>query len=680
MLTRSYSRLGVALSLLLLASLACNVFGPAPTPTPAIPPTPVPSPTPLPPIATISPTPAAIEYTPKFEAAECAFEIPAGAVVECGFLIVPEDRVGDVTDTIRLSVARYRSASATSTTAPILFLQGGPGSGAVMWSAGYYETFIRPLITRRDFIVFDQRGTGLSEPALNCGEVALVYLQDLHKNFSNQDRVGLYADALQKCHDRLVDEGANLSAYTTIASARDVSDLTQALGYTQVNLYGMSYGTRLAQTIMRDHPALVRSAVLDSVLPLEVKTYNNVAANADYALKALFATCAAHQECQTAYPNIEADFWSLVKQLDTMPITVTVAGPLGALPVTVSGRSLINTTIWALHSSFLIPLLPQAIEGIRSGDTEALEYALALPLESNSRLSIGLLASINCHEQVFATTPDELAADLAAFPLTEAYGLSAAYGSKDALFDICNFWKAAPLDDDDRRSLTSAIPTLILAGEFDPTTPQSYGEQLSNQIEQDYFFSFPGQGHTPSVSAQSECPLTIVRAFLDSPTHAPDASCIQTMNAWEFIVPLTGKSPIEFESFTNAEMGLTGLIPHGWTDIGVGFYNRNQSFLDHTQIGVQSDPVSAIIWLDWLNDNFAGTGLDAPPVDAGEQTINGRTWKFYTATFRSRPVDLAFTESGSRTWLVAIVSSANEHDALYTAIFLPVIAAVEATQ
>jgi pimeloyl-ACP methyl ester carboxylesterase len=39
------------------------------------------------------------------------------------------------------------------------------------------------------------------------------------------------------------------------------------LGYHQVNLWSISYGTRLALTVMRLSPSEVRSVVLDSTSP-----------------------------------------------------------------------------------------------------------------------------------------------------------------------------------------------------------------------------------------------------------------------------------------------------------------------------------------------------------------------------------------------------------------------------
>jgi pimeloyl-ACP methyl ester carboxylesterase len=76
-------------------------------------------------------------------------------------------------------------------------------------------------------------------------------------------------EAMLRCRDRLIQEGIDLSAYNSAASAADVNDLRIALGYDQVNLYGVSYGSRLALTVMRDYPGILRSVILDSTYPPE---------------------------------------------------------------------------------------------------------------------------------------------------------------------------------------------------------------------------------------------------------------------------------------------------------------------------------------------------------------------------------------------------------------------------
>ena len=129
------------------------------------------------------------------------------------------------------------------------------------------------------------------------------------------------------CHDRLVKSGINLNAFTTLENAADVHDLIRALGYQQVNLEGVSYGTRLALTVMRLYPADLRSVVLNSVLPPQVNAFTSIPRAAARAFDVLFQGCAADPYCNATYPHLQAVFYQLVADLNTTPITFQATPP-----------------------------------------------------------------------------------------------------------------------------------------------------------------------------------------------------------------------------------------------------------------------------------------------------------------------------------------------------------------
>jgi len=244
---------------MLFGLTACSI-GTTPEPTKAATPTVVaPEPT-----ATVEPTQ---EPVATFEEAPCPFEVPEGAMVECGFVVVPEDHSDPTGPTIRLAVAVLKDQSGEHQPDPVMLLTGGPGEKTVA-NGPALAPVLAPIHPNRDLILFDQRGVGLSEPALECPE----FVQALFDLLDEPDpNVALQArfDALMACRDRLMSEGHNLSAYNTVQNAADVDAIRVALGYDQVNLYGGSYGSLLAQATMRDHPEGIRSVAINSVLPLE---------------------------------------------------------------------------------------------------------------------------------------------------------------------------------------------------------------------------------------------------------------------------------------------------------------------------------------------------------------------------------------------------------------------------
>lgn len=669
-----------------LVSLACSLVA-RPSPTPTVLPTAVVEVTPTSeevepsPTNTAAPTavPVMVDYTSQFEEADCPFTIPVGAEVTCGFLIVPEDRYADAADTIRLAVAIYHSPAATQPNGPTLFLQGGPGSRSVTWSAAFYEVFINPLLVQGDMIFIDHRGSGLSEPSLDCDEIRDVFLQDFQEDWDDDTRASNYIEAFLGCKSRLIQAGANLRVYTTGHAAADIKDLITTLGYQQVNLYGASYGSRLGLAVMRHYPELVRAAVFDSIVPLEVKSYNDTTARANYALETLFAGCTADPRCTAAYPDLESNFYELLAQFDKEPIKIDVDDPDGGEPLnlTVSDATLLNALMWAMHTPEYVAQAPKMIDDIFRGDYEILELVESLPFAGLSNVNVGLRLSVECHDQIFPTTVEELEADISAYPPLADYGYSAIYGSADFLHTACGLWGAAPFDPVNNEPLRSDIPTLILAGQYDPTTPAYYGRQVAENLSRSHFFEFAGKGHTPSIGEADNCALAVALNFLAAPANRPNPPCLAELAQIPFFVPYDGAEPLALEPFTSPAYNLSGMVPAGWEPIENGFYNRNQFLGDPAQIGFQSSGVTPAEWLIFLEDFYQNVGLDAAPESAGSYESNGRVWLLYTAEAHNDRVDIALaTMSSGITWLVMMQSDPAERDAFYDGLFLPAIDAL----
>ncbi len=288
--------------------------------------------------------------------------------IDCGYLSVPEDRSQANSPMIRLHVAIIHNIDSGPVPDPVVILHGGPGGNALDMM-DYWLNVFRLVRRDHDLIVLDQRGVGYSEPSLNCPEAEQQWYQSWTENLSQREVDQRYAEGLQQCHDRLVAEGVNLAAYTSAANAADLEDLRQALDYDQWNLFGSSYGTRLALTIMRDFPAGVRSVVLDSVYPPQVDLYATLGVNAERALNLIFERCAADADCNQAHPDLKAAFYQLVDQLDAEPRTFRIlrSATDEAYKVTLNGDRLIWAFFQMLYMTDQVPLLPWRIETLQSG-------------------------------------------------------------------------------------------------------------------------------------------------------------------------------------------------------------------------------------------------------------------------------------------------------------------------
>src|SRR5262249_51446643 len=155
-----------------------------------------------------------------------------------------------------------------------------------------------------------------------CKETTALDYRTLDKNLSPQQEAALSVQAARQCRSRLAASGINLNAYTTLANAADVADLRPALGYPALNLYSVSYGTRVALTAMRPNPQVIRSVILDSVEPPGVNAVTSPLFSAARAFGVLFAGCAKDPACNAAYPQLQQTFYRVVHRLDAAPVTI----------------------------------------------------------------------------------------------------------------------------------------------------------------------------------------------------------------------------------------------------------------------------------------------------------------------------------------------------------------------
>ena len=629
---------------------------PTANPLPSAPPTQQPSPTP------------AVFY-PAFTASDCRFTLPTGASITCGVVPVPEDRDIYPGRTVRLATAIFHSSNPSPAEAPVLFLHHGPVGSAIQWAAINYENFVLPITETRDLIVFDLRGAGLSLPNLDCPEVITVQRLDQRGNLSGDQKATAYSNALSTCRERLTSYGIDTSKYSTKASAADTHDVVRALGLEKVNLYSTSYGSLLAQTVLREYPQIIRSAVFDSPIPLGINLYKEVAANYEQALNALFANCAADPLCNTTYPELGRSYETLLADLDSNPVQMTIPGDPGTpdYEVWLDGQTLTRSVLSSLNSSFFISSLPRIIAGFNSAERETslafIQAALSLPEQPLLNLSSGMRFSADCHEQVYANTSQELEQAQAAFPRTGAIGLESILGDGDLLFSLCNLWGAAPYEPGDNQPMKTDLPVLVIAGQFDTLYPASLSRKLAEDLTGADYLEVPGLGHAPTFDPRSTCPIQLAISFLDNPGQLPDPACLENL-ALSYHTTYTVESPLELLTVVNEDVGLQTQIPVGWNDSGQGIYRREAYFGDFTELHVQVSERPASVWLDSLTDGFKGAGFDRTPARNTNRFANGINWALYRAFSDNRPVELAFGETVEETLLVLLLSQTSERDAL----------------
>ena len=617
-------------------------------------------------------TSTALAGSARFVEGRCEFDKPAGYDVECGWLIAPEDRSEpDNGSTVQLHVAIFKTRAEGAPDDPIVYLEGGPGGDALEAVPFTFAQAFAPFLDNRDFIMFDQRGTGYSSPSLACPETVELAFEQLDDDLTIEELQATEYQALEECRDRLV-EDADLSQYNSAASAADLADLRVALGYDEWNLFGISYGTRLALTTMRDHPEGIRSVILDSTYPPAVSLPLEIGTNAERAFSVFFDSCAGDPECSGEFPNLEERFYNLVDDLEANPVMITLLDvfTLDEYDALLKGDSLVGLLFQSLYSSDLIPILPGLIADAEEGDFQSVELLLANFFANIEFISVGQTFAVQCSEEF----PFSDLADFDAIEDLNPYVRRLVEsGSNTGAFalEVCDLWDVDPADPIENETVTSPIPTLVLAGEFDPITPPSWGRLASDTLTNGFFFEFPGLGHGTSIA--HPCPLSIAKDFLDEPQAAPDNSCISDMEGPDFV---TGNEPIaeiRLEPVTVESFGVTieALAPADWDELNPGVFLRGADGLDQTALLFQAVGGSqADLLLSLLSSQL---GVEEGQISSRSQTAGSTSWEIHSLEIEGTATDIALAETGGFTVLVLLASDPADRDAYLEEILTPVI-------
>jgi pimeloyl-ACP methyl ester carboxylesterase len=452
-----------------------------------------------------------------FEPGACAVEVAADERIDCGTLVVPENRSVADSRTIRLPVIIFRSRSAQPAPDPVMFLNGGPGNSSL---SGQRSGKNNPFLEVRDQVLLEPRGAKLAGAPLECSEINALKGDIVAGRVRGEAAEGRMVAAVVACRAVLTASGADLNGYNSAETADDIEDLRVALGYPQLNLYALSYGTRLALTVARRHPGSVRAMVLDSALPPEVGYDETASANTWRALNAVFDGCAVDPTCSAAWPDPRRDFETLVARVENERLPFALADTT----IDVRGAQVIEAVGFALQDPQLIPLIPRAVGEAAKGRFGELAGWIERS-QGPSGFTWGLRLSVWCAEEAPFEDPARVAAQ------TDArQGLGEADGRTVPLA-VCDAWNVAPAPAVENEPVASDIPTLILAGEFDPATPPQWGRRLLTNMPKALFVQIPGRSHGASFNA---CGGRMAFDFINDPATPPVMTCIAASPGADF--------------------------------------------------------------------------------------------------------------------------------------------------
>ncbi len=483
----------------------------------------------------------AVPTEPGFHAQACWFKTDIVGDAECGTLVVRENRQRADSRTIGLPVvilkAQGEEAEKGRTREPIIYLTGGPGDRFPFSSQRDMDSWSlwrKDFPPEHDLILVGPRGTGRHAVAFGCPEMrnAAISAGAHRPGDPPPDSRALALEAVTACARRLQSEGVDLTAYNSRESAADIAELRQALEIETAVLYGVSYGTRWALSILRYHPEGIAAAILDGLVPPEAPEGLEVAAFYRESLQQVFDDCAASSGCRRQFGDIEQRYERVRESLKARPLKLALSEYLDADELSAlgdaEGRSISFDDSWfgwllfdAIMDRgvpFLIPLLIDDIEQKRFATLDArLRESLLLILESQAYNSWAIYLSHICRDEAAFETPEAVAA------AARAAG-DLAFMVKDyAPNYLCASWPSGQADPLENQPVRSAVPTLLLSGRFDPLTPPVLAQRAAAHLSNSYLYTLAEKGH--GALYDNACAQHLVRSFLRSFKRPTETHC-----------------------------------------------------------------------------------------------------------------------------------------------------------
>ncbi|MBK9124562.1 MAG: alpha/beta hydrolase [Chloroflexi bacterium] len=461
-------------------------------------------------------TPAHAQAVGDMEPIDCPVAPPNGFDLSCSLLTVPEDHANPDGAVIQIAVAVSTPVDNDDLPeTPLVYLEGGPGYGSLD-SIDYLLTY--ELFADRIVYFVDQRGTGYSLPSLFCDE----FLFDKRAAFP----VAYYS----ACAAAVADAGIQREMYTSAQIANDIAALVEAAGYLQVDLFGVSYGSRLALTVMRDHPSIVRRAILDSPVPLQINMYEQEVVNGYRSINALFSACAADDACNGAFPNLAERFHDWINT--GQPVTIE---RLDETILTLRSREVPGMLFELLYVSEFIPQLPRAIHEMIEGNAGPIgrlygriipsgsgQTGLSAAQDTSLGYADGMRLSVVCADELpfnSLRTAETLSLEL---PVMIRSGL---YSAVQFMIGACRGWGVPASADIETQTVESSIPALVLSGAFDPITPPLFADAALEGLSNGQIIRVAHAGH--GIVNVNRCVVELSLAFLDDPATRLDLTCLE---------------------------------------------------------------------------------------------------------------------------------------------------------
>ena len=412
-------------------------------------------------------------YTPTIEQCPCLMKLDTRLKSVCGYLVVPENRNKPNGNKVKIPFVFARRPDQDSSKNITLFTTGGPGYATI--PVGDSLTYNSGRLAYGGFILFDQRGTKNAIPCLDCEGV-----DEAIKNayLLNRSADSLIAIAVTKCRMKFENMGIDLSAYNTIESAADISDLKETLKIDSLTLFGISYSGGLMLTVARNHPKGIKALLLNSPLPGYVNYEEHALLNHDEALNALFDEVETDSVQNARYPGLRRRFREYFTAISGKSFFIEYQDreTNDKRKIRYTKSELLDAVIDRMSNSE-VQTVPAVIEDLVNGQHEKyIQQVLDGKFSGNKNLSYGMRLSVYCSEQIAYSDQYKINEQGKLVPWLAGYPFN------NVNHQICDCWNVKPEPQYVKTPVYSNIPALITAGALDPWTRPFYNRLIKRTM------------------------------------------------------------------------------------------------------------------------------------------------------------------------------------------------------
>jgi len=422
---------------------------------------------------------------------------------DCGTLIVPENRCDPNSGLLALPITRVR-AIGTSPTEPIFVLPGGPGL------SNYGTSRISWFIDKHDVVIVGYRGVDGSVQ-LDCPEVS-AHIKNLPGDMLGEASMENMTNAYARCAERLQNEGVDLGGYTVVEVIDDLEDARLALCYGKINLFSVSYGTRLAMIYAWRYPESIHRSAMVAVNPPGHMFY--------YAPEVIDGQLAYYSNLCAQDPNCSARTDDLAETMRIVsqnmpdrwlgfPIDrgMIRAASFESLSDTQAAAKVFETWLAAAKGDYSGMAMLSLAGPMMFADATVWGENIAKAASADYEMTRELRADMNLAASILGSPRSEMA--------TAAAG-----------------WRINTIPEEYQSVQPSNVETLLLSGSIDLWTPSQFAEdELLSSLNKGLHVVVAECGHGEMLSQQPEASERLLTSFFD--TGEADDSLF-TYQSWEY--------------------------------------------------------------------------------------------------------------------------------------------------